>query len=230
MQTVELKVVKRDPTRRQHLKALRSSGLVPANFYGPGTKNLFFAFSEKEIRKLLNNDFSATKIITLESEDSELKGKKAVIKSVERDPLSWKLLHADLYEVSMTRPITVSLPIQLKGTPTGVKDSGGILNVLRRSIKVRALLGDIPEAVEVDISQVPLGGSVHIGDIKFSDKLKVLDSSEFTLVSVVEAEKEEAVAAAVVAPDAGTGVAAAPSTAAAADGKADKKAEPAKGK
>lgn len=212
MQQAELNVVTRTVGLKSDVKKIRTQGLVPANVYGYNKKNVYCAFSDKEMRKIFTNDLSSNLIITLNSETAELKGKKVVLKSLERHPESWKILHADLYEIAFDKPLTVSLPVHYVGVPTGVKDGGGILQIIRRTVLVRALPGDIPESIEVNITGLALGGSLHIADAKFPEKLKILDSGEFTLVSVVEPEKEEAVVATAVAAD---GAAAAAGTAAA---------------
>lgn len=218
MQQAELNVVSREVGLKSSVKKIRNSGLVPANVYGYGKKNAFCAFSDKEVRKIFNNDFSSNFILTLKSDAADLTGKKVVIKSLERNPETWKILHADFYEIAFDKPLTVSLPVHYVGTPTGVKDGGGILQIIRRTVQVRALPGDIPEKVDVNIAGLELGGSLHIKDAKFPEKLKILDSAEFTLVSVVEPEKEEVVVAATPAEGAAAaaGTAAATGTAAAA--------------
>lgn len=244
MQTVELQVEPRSIGVKGDTKRLRAKGMVPANIYGPGETNKYCAFSEKELRATLKGELNANAILSLKATDSTLNGKRVVLKSLEREPLTWKLTHADLYEVAMNRPLTVKIPIHYTGTPEGVKTDGGILQVIRRSVLIRALPADLPEFIEVDISGLGLNKSLHIGDVKFSEKLKVLDNKEFTIVAVVEAAEEEvaAVAApaegegaaaaagtgAATAAGTGTGAAAAAATAAPAGDKKDAKAAPAK--
>ncbi len=219
MQQAQLKVVSRTIGAKSGVRKLRSEGLVPANIYSPGKKNAYCAFSERELRKIYNNDFDTNLVLTLETDTADLKGKKVIVKSLERDPVSWGLVHADLYEVSFDKALTVSLPLHFKGTAKGVKEDGGIFQVIRRTIRVRGLLADLPQFIEVDISELGLGESIHISECEFSDKLKVLDSGEFTLAAVVEAEKEEVAAPVATAEGAaaaaGTGAAAAGGTAAA---------------
>lgn len=215
MQQVELKVLPRQTGAKSSTKKLRSEGLVPANIYGPGLKNEICAFSEKEIRGIFKSGFDANYILTLKADNSTLNGKKVILKNIERESVTWKMLHADLYEISFDRPLTVNIPLHFNGTPEGVKNDGGILQIVRRSVQIRALPNDIPEFIEADISGLGLGTSLHLGDVKFSDKIEVLDSKSFTLASVQEAEKEEVVAAVAgegAAAAAGTGTAAAAGT------------------
>lgn len=216
MQQVELSVVSRATGEKSAIKKLRGQGMIPANIYGPGSENVFCSFSEREFRAALKNNLSSNCILNLKAQDGTLNGKKVILKNLEREPASWKINHADLYEVSMTRPLTVNVPLTYSGTPEGVKNEGGILQVIRRSVSIRALATDIPDSIDVDISALGLGDSLHVGEVKFSDKLKVLDDKKFTIVAVVEAEKEEVVEVAAAAP--GEGAAAAAGTGAAAAG------------
>ena len=229
MQQAELKVVGRTGGTKSETKSLRTQGLVPASIYGPKIVNQNCAFSEKEMRKVFSNDFGSNFILTLASDSKDLNGKRVVLKNVDRDPLTWALTHADFYEIAMDRPLTVSVPLRFNGNPEGVKTGGGILQVIRRSVRIKALPDAIPAAVDVDISGMQLNDSLHLADLKFSDKITVLDSTSFTVVSIVEAEKEEVKEVAVAAEGTatatatGTGAAAATATAAGADKAAAKK-------
>lgn len=215
MHQVQVNVVARQSGKKPDLKKLRADGLVPANIYGPGIKNETCALNEKELRKAFNNELEANLIIELNSDTPALKGKKVILKNISRSP-TWKMEHIDLYEISMNRPLSVSIPLHFKGTPAGVKNDGGILQVIRRSVRIQALPSDLPDFIEVDVSDMALNTSLHVSEIKVSDKVKVLDSGKFPIVSVNEPEKEEVVAAAATAEGApaGEGAAAAPSTAA----------------
>ncbi len=138
-----------------------------------------------------------------------------ILKSVERDPARWTLDHVDFYEISDKRPLQVKVPLEFKGTPVGVKIGGGLLQIVRREVTVEALPSAIPEKIEVDVSNLELNNSLHLGDLQVPEGLKVVDSKTYTIASVSEPEKEEVVAAAPVAAE-GAAAAAAPGTGAAA--------------
>ncbi len=215
METAQLKVISRTPGCSRTLKEIRAQGLVPANIYGPGLTNQNCAFSEKELRKAIGTNAEGNVLLNLEADSAELQGKQVLVKNRDRDPLTGRWLHADLYEIAKGKPITVSVPVTFKGVPDGVRNGGGIFQVLRRSIRVKALVTDMPKSIEVDVTDLALGSSIHISDVKFSEKLTIMDGAKFTLAAVVEAEKEEVVAATAVEAGAGTGAAATASTAAA---------------
>lgn len=214
MLQAELPVFERVSGQKSKVKELRKNGLVPAVIYGPGIKNQSCTLSEKELKKVFKGDFGTNYILTLKSEVASLNGKRVVVKKLDRDPVKWSLDHVDFYEISLDRPLTVSVPLHFVGVADGVKNSGGILQVIRRSVKIRALPQDLPQAIEVDTSALAINQSLHLSDIKFDSKITVVDSLEFTIVSIVEPEKEEVVVAAApaegAAAAAGTGTAAAP--------------------
>jgi len=215
MHSVQLKVIPRQAGSKSDIRRLRREGMVPASIYGPGIKNEACAFNERELRTAFKNDLSSAAIIELQSEANQLKGKKVILKTISRDPL-WKVEHIDLYEISMNRPLTVRVPLHYVGTADGVKNDGGILQVIRRQVLIQALPADLPDFIEIDVSAMKLNESLHLKDVKVPEKVKVMDSLDFTLVAVSEPEKEEVVAAPTAEAAAGEGTAAATGTAAAA--------------
>ncbi len=214
MHSVQLNVVPRQPGSKQDIRRLRREGMVLANIYGPGVKTEACAFSEKELRAAFKNDLASAAIIEIQSAAAQLKGKKVILKTISRDPM-WKVDHIDLYEISMNRPLTVRVPLHIVGIADGVKNDGGILQVIRRNVLIQALPTQLPYFVEVDVSAMKLNESLHLRDVKMPANVKVMDSLDFTVVAVSEPEKEE-VAAAPVAAAAGEGTATATGTGAAA--------------
>jgi len=191
MQKAVLNVIPRENGNRSTNRKLRREGFVPAHIYGPGFDNGSCSFSEKELRLAFKNDFESARIIELKSDDANLNGKKVILKDLERDPTSWKLVHADLYELSMERALKVMVPLKLEGIPEGVKTGGGILQVVRRAVEIKALPADIPEFISVDISALNIGDNIHVRDLKVSDKYTLLDLADYAIASVIEPQEEE---------------------------------------
>lgn len=196
MKSAELSVQSRDVSRKSATKSLRRLGFVPANLYGAGTENLFCAFDSRDLDRILKQADGANILITLKSEDSQLKGKKVILKSLERDPVKWRPLHADFYVIDPAKPLDVKIPLEYVGVASGVKLGGGILQIIRRSVEVRALPDHLPEKIEVDVSGLDLNQSLHISDLNVSEQVQILDSEKFTIVSVAEQEEEKAPGAA----------------------------------
>lgn len=199
MKQAELKVESRTTGRKSLARALRRNGRVPANFYGPGIDNATCDFDSRDLAKVLKTGQSGNIMLTLKSEDNRFEGKKVLIKTVDRDPVTWKPVHADLYSIDMTRALTVDIPLVFEGVPEGVKVGGGILNIIRRSVQIRALPNSLPESIKVDITGVKVGENVHVSDLPLSEDWKLVDSASFTILSVNEPAEEEVKPVAAVA-------------------------------
>ena len=129
-----------------------------------------------------------------------------LVKEYQLDPIDHKLLHADFYQVAMDKAITVTVPIVLKGEPKGAKQQGGIVDFVNREIEIECLPGDIPEHVDVDISELMLHQGVRVRDLVQGVKWTAISDPDMMIVHVVtlKAEEEpkpaEAAAAAPAAP------------------------------
>ena len=210
MKSAEMNVKTRDFGTKTSVRSLRREGFVPANMYGPGMKNQVFAVNEIEFRKTFGGMAGSSLLLTLKSEAKDLDGRRVILKQLERDPVTWRPLHADFLEVAVDKPLTVSIPLEFEGTPSGVKLEGGLLQIIRRSVQLTALPDHIPGSVKVDISELGLNQTYHISDIKLPENCELADNPEYSVVSVIETKEEEAApAAAATEAAAGEGAAAA---------------------
>jgi large subunit ribosomal protein L25 len=225
MHQVQIKAVERKAGEKSTLRKIRSEGLVPAMIYGPGASHATCAVNEKELRTAFKNDLEQNAIIELQSDSASLKGKKVVLKELSRSSVLWNLEHIDFYEISMNRPLKIRVPFHYTGTPDGVKNEGGVIQVLRRTIQIEGLPGELPDFIEVDISALKLNEALHINEINIPKNIKVIDNASIAIVSVMEPEKEEVATPAAAA--AGEGAAAAAGTTAAAGAAAPAAAAPA---
>jgi large subunit ribosomal protein L25 len=190
MEKPVLKAEIREGTGKELARKLRVKGFIPAIFYGPRSKSIPLVIDAKEFTKTLQTEAGENVLIEL----NILKGNKAdrkvvMVKDVQIDPLQRTALHADLYEVAMDEMVTVEIPIHLTGKPEGTK-MGGILEQIRRMIQIQSLPGDIPKGIEVDVSSLKIGDSIHIQDIKV-EKVKILADTNFTIATVVPPVVEE---------------------------------------
>ncbi len=175
-------------TEKPNPRALRRAGRVPGVLYGPGLHQLI-TLNAKEFEKLLQRVTRSSRI-TL-----ELNGQKLTtfIKEIQHDLLTDRVQHVDLYHPSSERPVVINVPVRVRGEAKGLKE-GGVLQVLRDFIQVRGTLEQIPEAVEINVSELTIGGAVHAGDLALTG-VQVLTPSEATIVTIVAPRKEEVVAA-----------------------------------
>jgi large subunit ribosomal protein L25 len=171
-------------------RKLRARGLIPAIFYGPRTKTIPLVINAKELAKTLQTEAGENVLIDLDIQrGSQSERKVVMVKDVQSNTLQGTTLHADFYEVAMDEMVTIEIPIHLVGKPEGTK-MGGILEQVRRAIEIQCLPGDIPKGVDVDVSALKIGDSIHVQDIHV-EKGKILSDTNFTIATVVPPVVEE---------------------------------------
>ncbi|MGA7157267.1 MAG: 50S ribosomal protein L25 [Acidobacteriaceae bacterium] len=176
---------------KNHARRVRVQGLIPAVLYGAGQESVAVTVDPKVITKILYSESGHNTIFDLQIEGSG--ATKAMIVDWQNEPLKGKLLHIDLKRIAMDKAMRVSVPVQLVGVSTGVKNSGGILSQVLHEVEVECLPGDIPSHIDVDVSNLDLHGSIHVSDLPHSDKLKFL-ADEDAMVAHVTVLREEVVA------------------------------------
>jgi large subunit ribosomal protein L25 len=177
---------------------LRAKGLVPAIFYGPRTQSIPLVIDAKELAKTLQTEAGENVLIDLDIRKGDRSERKVVmVKDVQIDPLQRTTLHTDFYEVAMDEMVTVEVPIHLIGKPEGTK-MGGILDQIRRVIQIQCFPGDIPKSIDVDVSPLKIGDSIHVQEIQM-EKVKILSDANFTIATVLPPVVEEKVVEEVVA-------------------------------
>jgi large subunit ribosomal protein L25 len=179
-------------------RRLRAEGRIPAIFYGPRSKPISLTIDSKEFAKSLQTEAGENVLIDLDIRKGDQPERKVVmVKELQIDPLQRGILHTDFYEVAMDEVVTVEVPVRLVGKPEGIK-MGGILEQIRRVLEVQCLPGDIPKSIDVDVTSLKIGDSVHVQEIQV-EKVKVLADSNFTIATVVPPAVEEKPAEEVVA-------------------------------
>ena len=188
----------RDSFGKNESRRARREGRVPAVLYGAtgdaATKNaVTISVEPKALLRILHSDSGANTLISL-----KLPGggeTKVLVKEYQLDPVTHQVLHADFYRVAMDRAIQVTIPVVVKGEPKGVKQQGGVLEFVRREIDIECLPGDIPENVEVDVSELMLHQGVRLREIAISPKWKSVTDGDAMLVHVIMPKAEEVPAA-----------------------------------
>lgn len=188
----------REGTGKGMARKLRVKGLLPAIFYGPRSKAIPLVIDAKEFAKTLQTEAGENVLIDLDIlKDNQSARKVVMVKDLQVDPLKRITLHADFYEVAMDEMVTIEVPIHLVGKPEGTK-VGGILEQVRRVIQIQCLPADIPKSIDVEVSSLKIGDSVHVQDINV-EKAKILADTNFTIATVVPPVVEEKVVEEVVA-------------------------------
>jgi large subunit ribosomal protein L25 len=201
MQQIELEVALRMEKGKGPARRMRREGRIPGVLYGRGKDTYSLSLKPEDLKKILSSGARENTLIALKvmGEGAEKIGNQVVmLKDLQADPILRTYLHADFYIVAMDEKIEVEIPIRLTGKAEGTK-VGGILEQPRREVRVRCLPSDIPEFIEVDVSSLNIGDSIHVQDIPSSAQYEILAENNFAVASVTppisEAKYEEMVAA-----------------------------------
>lgn len=205
----ELEVEKRDQAGKGVARQLRRQGKIPGVLYGGG-KSEFVAMEHKIARNLVLAQAGHAGLLTVRISGSE--ERIAVLQDHQIDPITGAILHVDLFEVSMTKPIRVNVPVIIIGeVPVGVKE-GGILHQPMRELHIECLPAQIPDHIEIDASGFGIGDGVHIKEVEVPTGVKILDDEDL-MVAHVASKMSEAKLESLLAREAGEGVVAPVATA-----------------
>ena len=180
----------RDDRGTNAARRLRRQGLVPGIVYGGKGGNIAVAVDPKALQKVLRSEAGRNTILKLDIAGSG--ATNAILKDLQVDPIKESLLHADFYRIAMDVAIRVTVPINIRGEARGVKVDGGILELITREIEVECLPGDIPERIDVDVSELGLNGALRVSDLPANAKVKILENADQVVVHVVSVKEEEA--------------------------------------
>lgn len=186
-------VAQRERVGKAETKKLRKQGLIPATIYGLGEAPVSIAISPKTVARIIASDTGLNSLVYLQREGTDIK-RHVIIKDVQRDPVTGRLVHIDFMRVDPTHKVRVHVPIVLKGTPVGVKE-GGLLDFVHRTIEVECLPGFIPGHIDVNVEHLHVGDTIRLDQIKLDAHLTVLGDAHNVLCSVHGKSAEEEAAA-----------------------------------
>jgi large subunit ribosomal protein L25 len=195
MATVQLDSKVRTQTGKGASRRLRTEGRLPAIFYGPEAEPIMLSIDYLQLRKVLKGKAAENIIVDLQIDSNgRSQSKTVMIKELQRDPITRDYLHVDFFEISMGKEIEAVIPLQLINTPLGVTN-GGLLQHIRRELSVSCLPKDLIEKIDIDVSGLDIGDSLHIRDITLPAGLNSTEDDDFTIATVVAptitAEPEE---------------------------------------
>jgi len=202
METI-LEATARESFGKNEARRTRRAGRVPAVLYGGDGKGATpISVEPRALLRILHSESGANTLISLRLAGAG--DTRVLVKEYQLDPVTHHLLHADFYRVAMDRAIQVTIPVSVKGEPKGVKQQGGILEFVRREIEIQCLPGDIPEHVEIDVSELMVHQGIRVRDIVHDARWTAVTDGDTMLVHVILPKAEEeppaAEAAAAAAP------------------------------
>ncbi|BER93382.1 50S ribosomal protein L25/general stress protein Ctc [Thermatribacter velox] len=186
-ETILINLEKRESTGKGVARKLRRAGWVPGTLYSRRSGqegSLPVKVKETELRKALHVPGIMHHLVEFSINGEKQRG---IIKDIQRNPLKDEIWHVDFYAVLGDQKISLSIPVVLKGEAKGVKE-GGILEFATQELEVECLPDAIPEAIEVDISNLEIGDSIHVGDIQPPEGVTITESPDEVVVSVIPPE------------------------------------------
>lgn len=189
----ELNVELRSKTGKGISRQLRSAGRIPAVIYGKGFNATTVSLDSREFMRTIAGDGGMNSLIALKGAD-ELKDAVVIVADLLLDPLKGTPRHVDLHKVNMDEKVRVEVTVKLKGTAKGVKD-GGMLEFVKHTVEIECLPALIPAHLDVDVTALTIGHSIHVGEIALPANVKLIDDPKAAIVSVLGKTKEEAPAA-----------------------------------
>ncbi len=190
MDFVELKTNIRTQVGNGPARALRRQGKMPAVLYGSDTEPILLSVVVNDLEQVLKKSKVGRVILSVVIQNGETSTKSAMIKELQTHPVSRDFLHVDFYEIVLDRKITVKVPIAIKGKSIGV-ENGGVLQIVRRAMEVSCLPFEIPESIDIDVTDLDIGDSIHAGKIVIEGDIELMDDDHFTVVTILSPKIEE---------------------------------------
>jgi large subunit ribosomal protein L25 len=183
---------------KNEARRTRRAGRVPGVLYGAATggarpETTPIEVEPRALMRILHSEAGANTLISLKMPGGDT---RVLVKEYQLDPITHELLHADFYRVAMDRVIQVTVPVVVKGESKGVKQQGGVLEFVRREVEIECLPGDIPESIEIDVSDLMLHQGVRVREVATNPKWTPLSDLDLMLVHIIMPKAEESAAAA----------------------------------
>jgi large subunit ribosomal protein L25 len=169
-------------------RALRRDGAIPAVIYGPGKASVALSVNVYDLQQALKAAGSRQIFVDLAIEGGETR--KAMLKELQQHPVNGSFIHADFYEVALDRKMRVMIPVTTVGKCQGV-EMGGMIQLIRRELEALCIPSDIPEMIEIDITELDVGDSVHVEDIAMTGDVELVHDVNFTILTVLDGREEE---------------------------------------
>lgn len=193
MSELTIEVSQREHQGKNKNRQLRAQGLVPAVVYGGQRDPVTIQVERRKIEELLRNSESDNPVFLLKLGD---KSRHAMIREMQTNAVTGQMLHLDFQRVLMDQVVRVTVPIELHGTAYGVKNESGIVDFVTREIEVECLPGNIPKAIDLDITHLHVGQHLEVHELTLPDGVEVQEEPQRVIVSIasprleVEAEEE----------------------------------------
>jgi large subunit ribosomal protein L25 len=202
-QQAKLTAQRRTQVGRNAIKKIKAAGMVPGVIYGSAQEPVNLQINGRELLNVLSHASGENILVELEILDGgEKQNALAMIQEIQHHPLQREILHVDFHAVSANETVSAEVPIETVGEAVGVKVHGGLLEHILRYLEVECLPADLPQVIEVDVTSLDVGQSLHVRELKLPSGVEAITDPEQTVVAVVESRVEEEVVEPLVTPTA----------------------------
>jgi large subunit ribosomal protein L25 len=185
---IKLKAKQRETSGKGGARRLRQNKAIPGIVYGPKSEPVMLSLDAIEFDKIIRENGSTGLFFNLKIEGG--KSKTVMLKEMQMDTFGLNYLHIDLHEIDMDTKVTVSIPVAVVGKSKGVEE-GGVVQIIRRELDVVCKPADTPESIQIDISDLEIGDSVHVEEIDLGDNVEIPFDVDFTVIAIGAPTEEE---------------------------------------
>jgi large subunit ribosomal protein L25 len=189
LEQLELNTTIRTTVGNGPARRLRQQGLIPAVLYGPATAPVMLAVNGRDFEHAVKRGNVRRTIFALRLQESGSAAKTAIIKELQQHPVNGQFLHVDFYEIAMDRKLRVKVPVVIKGKAKG-EEFGGMLQIIEREIEVLCLPREIPDALDVDVTELGVGDTLHVNEITLPAGVELPPGDNYTVFTVVSQKAE----------------------------------------
>ena len=193
MQTIKLDAQSRQGTGKGPNRSLRASGQIPAVLYGQEAETVNLAVNGHNFQNLVTKVADELVMFDLTVEKTDIRSQLMMIREIQRDPVTERLVHIDFIRVDLKKPIDVHVAVHGHGSPVGVRE-GGVLEQINRTVHLRCLPDLIPSEFDLDVEELAIGDAIHVSDLEVAEGIQILSPEDFVLFHVIiprQVEEEE---------------------------------------
>ena len=191
MDLIKLNATQRTISGKGAARRIRREKRIPAVVYGAKMTPLSVSLDTGEFDKIIREQGTSGLFLNLKIQGDDPRTKVVILKELQMDPFGIEYLHADFQQIDMDTQLSVSVPVEIVGTSKGVKDGGGMLQIVRRELEVFCKPADTPDKIEIDVTALDIGDAVHVEDIDLGESVQIPHEVNFTIITVIPPDMGE---------------------------------------
>lgn len=191
MDLIKLNATQRTISGKGAARRIRREKRIPAVVYGAKMTPLTVSLDTSEFDKIIRDQGTSGLFLNLKIQGDDPRTQVVILKELQMDPFGIEYLHADFHQIDMDTQLSVSVPVEIVGTSKGVKDGGGMLQIVRRELEVICKPADTPDKIEIDVTALDIGDAVHVEDIDLGESVQIPHDVNFTIITVIPPDMGE---------------------------------------